>query len=237
MYHYQRQIIAEAAKYQKDPTPKEDTPMKDPEGAMAITQLRSIIEKANDILPTLKAESQLEAWVQSKISLADDYITTVRDHIKQNADVVDESAPVSEQIIKPTRMEVQKHFDAQTGSQRDRVLSTERALMVSELMVGDDGVVSTYKFNTCMTEETLTEEHLGRIQIHYDSVNGYGKKVKIIATVPPVQEKPIDSKYDLLRYVEKYIKDMKSKGVIKGNYEIVYPHDSKFLQSQNRKQS
>jgi serine protease inhibitor len=121
--------------------------MKDPEGAMAITQLRSIIEKANDILPTLKAESQLEAWVQSKISLADDYITTVRDHIKQNADVVDESAHVSEQIIKPTRMEVQKHFDAQTGSPRDRVLSTERALMVSELMVGDDGVVSTYKFN------------------------------------------------------------------------------------------
>jgi hypothetical protein len=30
----------------------------------------------------LKPDSQLEAWVQSKITMADDYITTVRDYIK-----------------------------------------------------------------------------------------------------------------------------------------------------------
>lgn len=75
----------------------------------------------------------------------------------------------------------------------------------------------------------LTEsDDYGRVQVHYDSVDGYGKPIKVIATVPPVQEKPIDSKYDMVRYLEKYIKDMKSKGVIKGKYDIVHPHDPKW---------
>lgn len=72
---------------------------------------------------------------------------------------------------------------------------------------------------------------LGRVQVHYDSVNGYGKPIKVIATVPPMQEKPIENKYDLMRYIEKYINSMKAKNVIKGKYEIVYPHDSKWRKS------
>jgi hypothetical protein len=83
----------------------------------------------------------------------------------------------------------------------------------------------------------ISEETVGRVQVHYDSVNGYGKPIKVIATVPPMQEKPIENKYDLLRYIEKYIKDMKSKGVIKSKYEIVYPHDPKFRQSAGQKNS
>jgi len=75
----------------------------------------------------------------------------------------------------------------------------------------------------------------GRVQVHYDSVDGYGKKVKVIATVPPMQEKPIDNKYDLVRYIEKYIKNMKAKGVIKGNYQVVYPHDPNFRKTAKRK--
>jgi serine protease inhibitor len=105
MYEFQRRILKEAAKYQKnenaydpikdgwegaagstvsrdEPQPLTEAPMKDPEGEMALTQLKSIVEKANEIIPMLKPDSQLEAWVQSKITMADDYITTVRDYIK-----------------------------------------------------------------------------------------------------------------------------------------------------------
>lgn len=76
----------------------------------------------------------------------------------------------------------------------------------------------------------LTEEEFGgRVQVHYDSQDGYGKPIKVLATVPPMTEKPINSKYDMARYLEKYLKDMKAKGIIKGmNYEIVYPHDPKW---------
>jgi hypothetical protein len=85
--------------------------------------------------------------------------------------------------------------------------------------------------------EYITEEIDGRVQVHYDSVDGYGKPIKVIATVPPMQEPSIDSKYELMRYLEKYIKNMKAKGVIKGKYEIIYPHDPRFRKSAKRKVS
>ena len=83
------------------------------------------------------------------------------------------------------------------------------------------------------TYKQLMEEVTGRVQVHYDSQDGYGKPIKVIATVPPMQEPALDNKYDLMRYIEKYIKNMKAKGVIKGNYEIVYPHDAKWRKSGN----
>lgn len=58
------------------------TPANDYEGEMAMTQLKSIMEKASDVLGMLKAESKMEAWVQSKITLADEHISCVRDYLK-----------------------------------------------------------------------------------------------------------------------------------------------------------
>lgn len=58
------------------------TPAMDYEGEMAMTQLKSVIEKANDILGMLKPEAKMEAWVQSKITIVDDYISSVRDYLK-----------------------------------------------------------------------------------------------------------------------------------------------------------
>ena len=82
------------------------------------------------------------------------------------------------------------------------------------------------------TYKQLMEEVTGRVQVHYPSKDGYGKPIKVIATVPPMQEPAIDNKYDLNRYLEKYLKDMKSKGVIQGmDYEIVFPHDAKWRKS------
>lgn len=78
---------------------------------------------------------------------------------------------------------------------------------------------------------SIHEEIVGRVQVHYDSINGYGKPIKVIATVPAMQDKAIDNKYELMRYLEKYIKDMKTKGVIRGKYEIVYPDDPKWRKS------
>lgn len=81
------------------------------------------------------------------------------------------------------------------------------------------------------TYKQLKEEIVGRVQVHYDSVNGYGKSIKVIATVPPMTEPPIENKYELMRYLEKYIKKMKADGVIKSNYKIVHPHDSAWRKS------
>lgn len=47
-----------------------------------MTQLKSIMEKASDVLGMMKPEAKMEAWVQSKITLADEHISCVRDYLK-----------------------------------------------------------------------------------------------------------------------------------------------------------
>lgn len=66
-----------------------ETPENDYEGDMASGELRNIISNAQEILKMLKPESKLEAWVQSKITKAEDYIDTVHDYIKNNKQAVE----------------------------------------------------------------------------------------------------------------------------------------------------
>lgn len=64
------------------PKKEEDKPVEegvDYEGGMAKTQLMAIATKAKAMADSLGEEEQLEAWIQTKISLADDYIGTVHD--------------------------------------------------------------------------------------------------------------------------------------------------------------
>lgn len=53
-------------------------------GQMARTQLMSVCDKAKELADMMKDDTQLEAWVESKITLAEDYIQTVYDYLKYN---------------------------------------------------------------------------------------------------------------------------------------------------------
>lgn len=55
-------------------------------GQMARVQLKSIVEKATGMLQDIQDDTQLEAWVESKITLAEDYIQTVYDYLKHKED-------------------------------------------------------------------------------------------------------------------------------------------------------
>jgi transcriptional accessory protein Tex/SPT6 len=61
----------------------EHVPLNDMEGEMAIAELNGVIEYANEILGMLKPETQLEAWVQSKITKAKDDLDSVADYLKR----------------------------------------------------------------------------------------------------------------------------------------------------------
>jgi hypothetical protein len=52
------------------------------EGDMAISQLKSVIMNAQELMKMLKPETDLPEWVQSKITLAEDYISTARNYMK-----------------------------------------------------------------------------------------------------------------------------------------------------------
>ena len=62
------------------------------EGQMARTQLQTILRNSKDLIDMLSDEENMPEWVQSKITLAQDYITTVRDYL-QSREELDEKAP------------------------------------------------------------------------------------------------------------------------------------------------
>jgi hypothetical protein len=63
----------------------------DYEGEMASSELRNIISNAQDVESMLKPTTKLEAWVQSKITKANDYINSVRDYLKNTPGAVEEA--------------------------------------------------------------------------------------------------------------------------------------------------
>jgi hypothetical protein len=64
----------------------EHVPLDDEEGGMAMGELKTSAEAANEIAAMLQNNTQLEAWVQSKITKAKDYLVSVRDYLKSNPD-------------------------------------------------------------------------------------------------------------------------------------------------------
>lgn len=63
----------------------------DPDGEMALTQLKNVVNKAVALTKMIQPNSKLEPWVQSKITLADDYVTTIHDYIKNTPGAVGEA--------------------------------------------------------------------------------------------------------------------------------------------------
>lgn len=81
-----RESVAKAiaAKKKKKKVVKEETSTGvegDYEGEMSKGELGYTIQNAQEISDQLKDEDELEAWVQSKITKAADYISTVRDYM------------------------------------------------------------------------------------------------------------------------------------------------------------
>ena len=65
----------------------------DYEGDMARSQLRSIIANAQAVHDMLEPDTNMAEWVQSKITLAADYISTAADYMKSEHGEVKEAAP------------------------------------------------------------------------------------------------------------------------------------------------
>ncbi|NDE81711.1 MAG: hypothetical protein EB037_12500 [Actinobacteria bacterium] len=76
---------------------EKETQEYDYEGDMARSDLRSIINNAQEVHDMLEANTNLPEWVQSKITLAEDYVATVRNYMKSEnmaeANVWDKPSP------------------------------------------------------------------------------------------------------------------------------------------------
>jgi hypothetical protein len=75
----------------------------DDEGGMAMGELKSIIANANDIMSMLKSDSQLEGWVQSKITKSADYISSVKDYLSNTPNSISEEEEKEEEKRESTK--------------------------------------------------------------------------------------------------------------------------------------
>jgi hypothetical protein len=75
----------------RDVVVKEDHDEIDYEGQMAIAQLMALSRRAERIAQMLQGSSQLESWVQAKITKAEDYIGTVYDYLRNTPNSVQPS--------------------------------------------------------------------------------------------------------------------------------------------------
>ena len=64
----------------------------DYEGAMARTQLQTVCRNAQELIDMLGMDDNLPEWVQSKITLAQDYISSVTDYLKSRDELGEEVA-------------------------------------------------------------------------------------------------------------------------------------------------
>jgi hypothetical protein len=78
-----------------------DTGEYDYEGQMARTQLQTILRNSKDLIDMLSDEDNMPEWVQSKITLAQDYITCVRDYL-QSKEELDEEHVVHVEVQEAT---------------------------------------------------------------------------------------------------------------------------------------
>ena len=53
----------------------------DYKGLMARTQLQTILRNSTDLIDMLSDQENMPEWIQSKITLSQDYISTVRDYL------------------------------------------------------------------------------------------------------------------------------------------------------------
>jgi hypothetical protein len=70
---------------------------------MAMGELKSIIANANDIISMLKSDSQLEGWVQSKITKSADYISSVKDYLSNTPNSISEEEEKEEEKRESTK--------------------------------------------------------------------------------------------------------------------------------------
>ena len=54
----------------------------DDEGEMAINQLRNISDYSQELMSMIQPGMQLEGWVQSKLTLAKDYVSKVKHYLE-----------------------------------------------------------------------------------------------------------------------------------------------------------
>jgi len=188
--------IAHRPKYPKLKEAK-DPREYDYEGDMAKSQLRSIISNAQEIHDMLEDNTNIAEWVQSKITLSADYITTVRDYM--NSEVNEASDP---KMAKPSLLTRVKKMNKQ---------NKERSQSAFNNMFGGGNPASNLSIRKKTTNEEveqLDEVKVGdKVSFDHPFAPVPGKTTNKVGTVHKIEGDTVHvktkSKYGVMYYQKK----------------------------------
>ena len=161
--------------------------MLDDEGSMALDQLEQL-ERAIDMIRTYvnkDAKKQLPAWVQSKITLATDYVDTVGNYLSsKNEDVKEAHDPWKDKHFGPTKIIKQKyHVKTDTKSYNVKADNEDHAHKLVTKHAPGSKIVSIEHKGRIMEEQIdeNADEITARHQLHHTQMMAAmkaGDKVK-----------------------------------------------------------
>jgi hypothetical protein len=103
------------------------------EGEMAITQLKTIGRHADNLLGMMKPDTDLPEWVQSKITLATDYMQTAHDYLMSEMnEAMDKEHPIYKEYLSLKKQDIK--------SLRDQIKRQHRIVDTSEFRTKEHAI-------------------------------------------------------------------------------------------------
>ena len=96
------------------------------EGAMAITQLKTMIRHADHMMGMMEEDTDLPEWVQSKITLATDYVQTAHDYLMSEMN----------EELSPKQKKIDKNNNGKIDGQDLAKIRNEETEQIDELSKG-----------------------------------------------------------------------------------------------------
>lgn len=165
------------------------------EGSMAISQLKTIADAAQELDSMLHDDTDLPEWVQSKITLAKEYIDTARDYLKAEAhEEVEEEAEVEQAFTGEELMEAFVALGLDTKKYTLEYLAEQLGFIREEL-----GTAAAHPVATKDGHGKSLKVSLGNAQVYPEGEHKQAEEVKevIVEGVrgrPSAKSKRLDPK-------------------------------------------
>lgn len=152
----------------------------DYEGDMAMSQLKSIIANAQRIHDMLERDTNIPEWVQSKITLAEDYITTASNYMQgEMSEAIDMTKKNQAKAMK-AGAKLKTDLDTKTPDHFTAAMRRKRGLpeeagTIHSVHVGARGADGKKQLNSPEFKKHLAAQHG---EVHYTSDKGVAFKFK-----------------------------------------------------------
>ena len=169
----------------------------DYEGAMARTQLQTTIRNSQELINMLSMDENLPEWVQSKITLAQDYISSVRDYLKSREELGEATAYYNKPsfLKKMSRVAKQERL---AREKKEKEAKDSKQIKEGEIETSDyklDKNNKKYKAHKLKVEQAITNPAAGHNDGH--QTLKYSDLARLLGVQQPFSAGPEKSNDDL----------------------------------------